>query len=420
MTQKVIIILAVILLISVGVLLSGRYKFKGEKPRNTEIACTQDAKICPDGSAVGRVPPNCEFAPCPGQDQSGAIKIIAQNLEIPWGLVFLPDRSILFTERPGRVRMIGKDGNLLPTPLSTISEVKHIGEGGLLGIALHPNFSTNNYVYLYYTYSDNGVNYNRVERYQYSVIKLGVACPPNNPNCNTPTPHLSKDKVVVDKIPSSPNHNGGRIKFGPDNFLYITTGDAQNPSQAQDKNSLAGKILRVTDDGKKAPDNPFNNLVYSYGHRNPQGLAWDNYGRLWETEHGSTAFDEVNVIHKGENFGWPEIRGNDGREGMQKPFAHSGNATWAPSGVAALNNKLYFAGLRGQAIYSFDISPKVTLEIGERKVVEHFKGEFGRIRDVVLGPDNFLYITTSNRDGRGTSRAGDDKIIKIDPQKIGR
>lgn len=403
MTQKVIIILAVILLISVGVLLSGRYKFKGEKPRNTEIACTQDAKICPDGSAVGRVPPNCEFAPCPGQDQSGAIKIIAQNLEIPWGLAFLPDRSILFTERPGRVRMIGKDGNLLPTPLSTISGVKRIGEGGLLGIAIHPDFANNNYVYLYYTYSSTGdKTLNRVARFSLK----------NN--------QLIGEVVIVDNIPGAANHNGGRIKFGPDNFLYITTGDAQNPSQAQDKNSLAGKILRVTDDGKKAPDNPFNNLVYSYGHRNPQGLAWDNYGRLWETEHGSTAFDEVNVIHKGENFGWPEIRGDDGREGMQKPFVHSGDTTWAPSGVTVLNNKLYFAGLRGQAIYSFDISPKVTLEIGERKVVEHFKGEFGRIRDVVLGPDNFLYITTSNRDGRGTSRAGDDKIIKIDPQKIGR
>lgn len=404
MTQKVIIILAVILLISVGVLLSGRYKFKGEKPRNTGIACTQDAKICSDGSAVGRVPPNCEFAPCPGQDQSGAIKIIAQNLEIPWGLVFLPDRSILFTERPGRVRMIDKDGNLLPTPLATISEVKHIGEGGLLGIAIHPDFANNNYVYLYYTYSSTGDNtLNRVARFSLK----------NN--------QLIGEVVIVDNIPGAANHNGGRIKFGPDNFLYITTGDAQNPSQAQDKNSLAGKILRVTDDGKKAPDNPFNNLVYSYGHRNPQGLAWDNYGRLWETEHGSTAFDEVNVIHKGENFGWPEIRGDNGREGMQKPFVHSGNATWAPSGVVTKDNRLYFGGLRGQAVYSLDISLKITLDMREKErlVGESFKGQFGRIRDVVLGPDGSLYITTSNKDGRGTVQEGDDKIIRIDPQKIG-
>ena len=403
MTQKVIIILAVILLISVGVLLSGRYKFKGEKPRNTGIACTQDAKICPDGSAVGRVPPNCEFAPCPGQTQSAAVEVIAQNLEIPWGLAFLPDRSILFTERPGRVRLIDKDGNLLPTPLTTISEVKHIGEGGLLGIAIHPDFANNNYVYLYYTYSSTGDNtLNRVARFSLK----------NN--------QLIGEVVIVDNIPGAANHNGGRIKFGPDNFLYISTGDAQNPSQAQDKNSLAGKILRVTDDGKKAPDNPFNNLVYSYGHRNPQGLAWDSYGRLWETEHGSTAFDEVNVIHKGENFGWPEIRGDDGREGMQKPFVHSGNATWAPSGVVTKDNRLYFGGLRGQAVYSLDISLKITLDMREKErlVGESFKGQFGRIRDVVLGPDGFLYITTSNRDGRGKVSEGDDKIIKIDPQKI--
>lgn len=392
-------ILGIAALIGVILLLSGRFNFQGNKLPGNEVACTQDVKVCSDGSTVGRVPPNCEFAPCPRENQSKTIKVVAQNLEIPWGLAFLPDRSILFTERPGRVRMVDGSGNL--TLIATIPSVKHIGEGGLLGITIHPDFANNKFVYLYYTYSSSGDNtLNKVSRFRLEEGKL------------------VNEQVVVDSIPGAANHNGGRIKFGPDNFLYITTGDAQNPSQAQDRNSLAGKILRVTDGGKPAPGNPFNNLVYSYGHRNPQGLAWDNYGRLWETEHGSTAFDEVNVIHKGENFGWPEIRGDDGREGMQKPFAHSGNATWAPSGVAALNNKLYFAGLRGQAIYSFDISPKVTLEIGERKVVEHFKGEFGRIRDVVLGPDNFLYITTSNKDGRGTSRAGDDKIIKIDPQKI--
>ena len=331
MFPKIIAAVVVISLITLGAILFGRTFFE-KRPTGDGIACTQEAKICPDGSAMGRVPPNCEFAPCPEQNQSAAIEVIAQNLEIPWGLAFLPDGSILFTERPGRVRMIDPSGNLLSSPVATIASVKHIGEGGLLGITLHPDFNRNHNVYLYYTYSSSGNNtLNKVARFKFEDGKL------------------VGEQVIVDNIPGAANHNGGRIKFGPDNFLYITTGDAQNPSQAQDKNSLAGKILRVTDEGKPAPGNPFGNLVYSFGHRNPQGLAWDNYGRLWETEHGSTAFDEVNVIHKGENFGWPEIRGDDYRGGMQKPFVHSGDTTWAPSGIVAKDNRLFFKGMPGAA-----------------------------------------------------------------------
>lgn len=313
-------------------------------------------------------------------------QVMANGLEIPWALAFLPDGRILVTERPGRIRTVDQNGNL--KLIATIPAVKHIGEGGLLGIALHPDFVSNNFVYLYYTYSgDNDRTLNRVSRYKLMQDQL------------------TEEKVIIDNIPGAPNHNGGRIKFGPDKFLYITTGDAQNPSQAQDKNSLAGKILRVTDEGQPAPDNPFGNLVYSYGHRNPQGLAWDGQGQLWATEHGQSALDELNIIGRGVNYGWPEITGDQSKTGMAKPFIHSNDKTWAPSGVAVLDNTLYFAGLRGQALFAVD---------KKEGLQELFKEQFGRIREVVAGPDNALYITTSNRDGRGQPRQDDDKIIRID------
>ena len=208
---------------------------------------------------------------------------------------------------------------------------------------------------------------------------------------------MREDKIIVDRIPGAPNHDGGRIKFGPDNFLYITTGDAQEPSLAQDRNSLAGKILRVTRDGDPVPDNLFGTRIYSYGHRNPQGITWDNQGRLWETEHGSSATDELNLITPGKNYGWPEIRGDQTRAGMVSPVIQSGSQTWAPGGVAFLNGSIFFAGLRGSALYEY--------KINEKRLVEHFKNEYGRLRDVVVGPDNMLYVTTSNRDGRGNARA---------------
>ena len=296
---------------------------------------------------------------------------VAENLEVPWALAFLPDKSILFTERAGRVRLIDKDGQLNPNPIAQIEDVKQIGEGGLHGIALHPNFLNNHFVYVYYTYGQNIIGtQNRVARFRYDQSTF-------------------KEKtIIVDAIPGALFHDGGRIKFGPDNFLYITTGDAQNPSLAQEINSLAGKILRVTDDGKLAPGNPFNNLVYSYGHRNPQGITWDKDGRIWETEHGSSAKDELNSIEVGKNYGWPIIQGDEQKLGMETPILNSGSDTWAPAGAAFLNDSIFFGGLRGQALY------EVTIENQKTELKEHFKGEFGRIRDVVIGPDNMLYITT--------------------------
>ena len=318
------------------------------------------------------------------------ITVIAQSLDTPWAIAFLPDKSMLFTQRNGEVRLIDENGKLDTSPVATLKNVREIGEGGLLGIAVHPNFSFNNYIYFYYTYRGSGDDtLNRVVRMIYKDEKL------------------SDEQIILDRIPGASNHNGGRIKFGPDNFLYIGTGDAQNSSQAQDKNSLAGKILRTTDEGKPVPQNPFGNLVFSLGHRNVQGLAFDKNGNLWATEHGQSATDELNIIESGKNYGWPESVGDKVLAGTIAPVLHSGRDTWAPSGAALVGNSLFFAGLRGNALYEY--------KINEKKLIEHFKGQYGRLREVVLGPDNMLYITTSNRDGRGNPENTDDRIIKINP-----
>ncbi|MBI2032871.1 MAG: PQQ-dependent sugar dehydrogenase [Candidatus Levybacteria bacterium] len=321
------------------------------------------------------------------------LAVISENLEIPWEIVFLPDKSALITERPGRIRLLSKNGVLSSHPVATISEVKHFGEGGLLGITLHPEFKKNHFVYVYYTYSQNGENtLNKIVRYTFEKDSL------TNP------------KTLVDSIPGAIFHNGGRIKFGPDGLLYVTTGDARQPSLSQNKNALAGKILRMTADGKVGPDNPFNNYTYSYGHRNPQGLAWDNQGNLWETEHGQSAHDEVNKIEAGHNYGWPIIQGDEKQQDMTSPVIQSGNDTWAPSGTSYLEGFFYFAGLKGNALYRLD--PKTN------SLKMFLKDELGRIRSVTVGPDNLLYILTNNRDGRGIPGPNDDKIIRLNPKLL--
>jgi len=327
------------------------------------------------------------------------VVVIAENLDTPWGLVFLPDKNILFTERPGKVRLINTNDKLDQKPVIEIAAVKEISEGGLLGITIHPDFIHNSYVYLYYTYEGNNEKtWNKVVRMTYK----------NNT--------LSEERIIIDQIPGAPNHNGGRIKFGPDNLLYVTTGDAQNPSQAQDVESLAGKILRVTDDGQEAPGNPFNNLIYSYGHRNPQGLTWDNIGRLWSTEHGRSGalsgLDELNLIEKGANYGWPKIQGDESGNNMSTPKLHSGSETWAPAGAVFFKSSILFTGLRGQALY------EAKIDVNNITLKQHFSNRFGRLRDIILGPDNMLYIMTSNLDGRGNPKPKDDKILKIDPKSI--
>lgn len=328
-----------------------------------------------------------------GTAEKKSITIIAENLQIPWAVAFLPGGDLLVTERPGRLRKIGGDGKVYD-----IEGVHHIGEGGLLGMALHPRFIENHWIYLYFTTAQDGETKNRVERYTFENDRL------------------FNKKIVIENIPGAIYHDGGRIAFGPDEYLYITTGDAGKSDLAQRTNSLAGKILRIQDDGSIPSDNPFSNAVWSYGHRNSQGLAWDDQGNLWATEHGRSGvlsgFDELNIIEKGKNYGWPVIQGDERRAGMELPVAQSGpNETWAPAGALFWDGSIFFTGLRGEAIYEAHI-------IGEKQVslTIHFHKEFGRIRELTRGSDGDFYITTSNTDDRGTPKPEDDKIIRIDPK----
>ncbi len=331
----------------------------------------------------------------PQKTTNDKVSILAKNLDTPWSLAFLPNHDLIFTERKGSLNLISNN-NI--TKIDDIEDVLEYGEGGLMGVEVHPNYKKNKFIYLMYTFRGSGNNtLNRLVRYKLENNKL------------------SDKKIIIDNIPGAIYHNGGKIKFGPDGFLYITTGDSLEPSLAQNKNSLAGKILKITDDGKPAPGNPFNNLIYSYGHRNPQGITWDSDGNLWETEHGRSnpsGYDELNLIVKGANYGWPEIQGTEKKSGMQTPLAQSGNETWAPGGIIFFKDELFFGGLKGESLY------KVKIENENAIINKLFLNQFGRIRDVILGPDNFIYITTSNLDGRGSPKSGDDKIIKIDPQDI--
>ncbi len=322
---------------------------------------------------------------------SYAASVIVTGLDVPWAVAFLPDGDMLVTERPGTLRRLGTQPAAFPVPA-----VAEAGEGGLMGIALHPDFATNRQVYLYYTTANPSRN--RVTRFVLEDDRLAF------------------DRVILDDIPSALYHDGGGIAFGPDGMLYLTTGDASNANAAQNLSSLAGKTLRLTPDGGIPADNPFGTAVWSYGHRNAQGLAWDAQGRLWQTEHGrtgaSTGFDELNLVEKGGNYGWPTIQGDQTRAGMVAPVRQSGaSVTWAPSGIAFADGTLFFAGLFGQSLYAADVGEDGSVT----NFRQYFRGTHGRLRAVTVGPDGFLYVTTSNRDDRGTARAGDDKILRIAP-----
>ena len=335
------------------------------------------------------------------------VETVADNLTIPWSIDWTPDGKIFFTERTGNLRII-ENGVLAKEPM--LSLVVGGVEGGLLGIAVDPDYSENNYIYLYYTYNEFLSSSNKVVRYVVDDEKI------------------REDKILIDKIPAGPFHDGGRIQFGPDKKLYITTGEAGNPGLSQDPDSLGGKILRINSDGTIPEDNPFeNSAIYSIGHRNPQGIDWDESGNLVATEHGPSgwrgvAHDEINVIIPGTNYGWPDVIGDESAKGLQNPILHSGDDTWAPSGaefysgdkIPDWTGKYFVATLRGSHLHMIDF------DLQNNEVISHeklFQDEFGRLRDVATGPDGFLYILTSNQDGRGTPAIGDDKILRIHPIK---
>jgi glucose/arabinose dehydrogenase len=320
--------------------------------------------------------------------------VVARDLEVPWDIVFLPDEGFLVSERPGRLLRLSPGGMRMWSV--QVPGVRARGEGGLLGLALHPRFAENRWLYVYLTAGGPSGVENRVDRYRVEETGIG------------------ERTTILSGIPAGHVHNGGRIAFGPDGFLYITTGDAGDGDRSQDESSLGGKVLRVTDGGEIPADNPFGTPVHSLGHRNPQGLAWDDEGRLWSTEHGrsglSSGLDELNRIEKGVNYGWPLIQGDQSEGDMRRPVLHSGpDVTWAPSGTAFRQGSLFFGGLRGEALYQVRLTPG-----GDEELVVHFFRELGRIRAVKVGPDGMLYLSTSNRDGRGRAREGDDRIVRVD------
>jgi len=330
------------------------------------------------------------------------VEVVVASLEIPWAFVFAPDGRLFVTERPGRVQIIDITRQASQVAL-TLDDVFGEGEAGLLGLALDPSFPSNGLVYLYYTARTSaGRPVNRVVRYRESGNKLGERI------------------VLLDNIPANVIHDGGRLRFGPDGLLYITAGDAATEQLAQDVASLAGKSLRINPDGTTPRGNPFSSPIYSYGHRNPQGIDWNPAtGDLWESEHGATGNDEINVIDGGVNYGWPTIEGSRTMPAMREPVTFY-NPAVAPSGAAFYRgqrfvqfaNNLFVGALRGTHLLRLRVDSASRRITAQERLLE---GQFGRIRDVVSAPDGYLYFATNNRDGRGSPVTGDDRIARLVP-----
>jgi len=351
-----------------------------------------------------------QAAPVALQEADVTPQTMITGLDTPWALDFAPDGRIFVSERPGQIRVV-ENGRLLPDPWLKIDQVLEQSESGLLGLALDPDFKNNGFVYVAYTYAGAQNPYvNRLSRFR------------ENPQ----TKRGGEEKVLIDGVVGASNHNGGAVRFGPDGKLYWTMGERFQGALAQDRSSLNGKILRLNSDGGIPADNPFpGSYVWTYGHRNPQGLAWQpGTNNLFSTEHGPSGEsgccnDEVNLIEKGKNYGWPVIFGEQAREGMVTPLINSGSSsTWAPSGATFVSagpwkGSLVFGGLRGQTLYRALIDANDPRKI--TRLETYFRGEFGRIRNVYETPekDGNLIILTSNRDGRGNPRSDDDKIIKL-------
>ena len=312
--------------------------------------------------------------------------VLARDLEVPWGLAFLPDGSALLSERDtARIKHVTAAGRV--TDVGVVREVDGGNEGGLLGLALSPSFESDQLLFAYFTSGEE----NRIDRMRYdgSVLR--------------------NQEKVFDGIPAGAIHNGGRIAFGPDGFLYVGTGEAGRTELAQRRGSLGGKILRITADGKPAPGNPFpGSPVYSLGHRNVQGLAWDVRGQLWAAEFGQQEWDELNRIEAGRNYGWPIVEGRAGDDRFVNPVAQWSTEEASPSGIAIAGNAVYMAGLRGARLWQIPIPDG---RAGEPK--ELLTGKYGRLRTIDVAPDGSMWLTTSNRDGRGHVRERDDRILRL-------
>lgn len=342
------------------------------------------------------------------------VETFVSGLEVPWSMAFTSPERLLVTERPGRVRIVER-GALLPKPLAVLADVEASGESGLMGLALAPDYPASRLLYLAYAYDAPRGSVVRIVRFR------------------DDGDGLSQRTVILDGIPAARYHAGCRLRFGPDGKLYVTTGDATDREIAQDLKSLGGKTLRLNPDGSVPSDNPFpGSPVFSYGHRNSQGLDWDpKSGLQVQTEHGPSGFDgpgggdEVNIVEAGSNYGWPIVHHRATREGMISPVLEYTPAV-APSGASfsrgdllpSFRGDFFFATLRGERLIRVRFDPSNPRQVAETE--ELLQGVYGRLRDVVSGPDGALYVATSNRDGRGKPRPGDDRILRIVEVSRGR
>jgi glucose/arabinose dehydrogenase len=332
-----------------------------------------------------------EQDPSPDEDRPVRPRVVgtvARGLVAPWGIAFLPDGSALVSERDTTKVLAIPAGGGRPREVGRLEAAQPQGEAGLLGLAVSPSYDEDSLVYAYLsTASDN-----RVVRMTYDGRRLGAP------------------RVVLDGIPNGFVHDGGRLEFGPDGFLYISTGEIGEEQLAQDRDSFGGKILRVTPDGEPAPGNPVDGSpVWTMGHRNVPGLAFDDQDRLWASEFGANTWDELNRIERGRNYGWPLVEGRGDLEEYRNPFAQWRTSEASPSGLAYAQGSLWMASLRGERLWRVPVRDDGT--IGRPQ--GFFVGGYGRLRTVVVAPDGSLWLSTSNRDGRGTPAPQDDRILRV-------
>ena len=366
------------------------------------LACSHP----PPGRGAG------EIENSPQSQTSFKVETIVSNLQVPWSIVWTPDGRMIFTERPGRVRVY-ENGKLRPEPLFAVPDVEPRGESGLMSIALHPQFASNHLLYLSYAYNADGQRV-RVARFRETLTGL------------------TDRKVIIENIPAAQFHAGCRLRFGPDGKLYITTGDATQRELAQQLDSLAGKTLRLNDDGTVPDDNPFVGRtdarpeIWTYGNRNGQGIDFQpGTNLLFETEHGPSGFDgpgggdEVNILERGKNYGWPVIHHRATQAGMESPLLEYTPACAPASGMFYRGSA--FAGFRNNFFFGCLVGTRIIrVVLDGRRVVSQenlLEKKYGRIRDIAEGLDGFIYFSTSNRDGRGSPASDDDRILRLVPVK---
>ncbi len=368
--------------VTLGLVVAGCTPDAGDEPSQTVTASTDEPT---DPTSSPGEPETSSSAPATRAPE--VVGTVAEGLAVPWGIAFLPDGTALVTERDSRQLLEVTPDSV--REVAVIEEAAPEGEGGLLGVAVSPSYAEDGWIFVYLSAEDD----NRVLRYSYADGELG------------------EPEVILDGIPKGFIHDGGRLAFGPDDRLYVSTGESGEPELAQDEGSLGGKILRVTMDGEPAPGNPDEDSpVWTLGHRNIQGLAWDDEGRMFASEFGDSDWDELNLIEPGRNYGWPLVEGQGGNGEYAEPQVVWRTSDASPSGLAFLDGRLWLGALRGQRLW------RVELDGGRAVHPRSFLvGDYGRLRSVAVAPDGMLWVTTSNRDGRGDPAPADDRLLLVDP-----